>query len=543
MNLIFTFSARVLFSFFILMTSVKSFAQTAVAPQGTGTSADPYIVANLSNLYWVSQNSSSWAAGKYFSQTADIDATTATGWVPIGNSGVRFSGNYNGNGNTISNLTITAAATTANRGIFGYINGATIRNLRVENINLTFSGTSSNYSLGTGSGCFIGQALSNNTIENCSAVNCTSTGVPWYNAIFIGDIGSNGNNITNCNLVGGVINTQSTGALMVGGFVGRIGGSTTFTNCYSCAQVTLVGNGSRLGAFAGQTEHTSGNVIFNKCSSSGSVSAPYSGGFIGMIYGSVAFNDCFSTVSVNGGSGGNIGGFYGWTWSSIPSLSFSNCYSKGSVAGGSPKGGFGGTDAGLSSVTYSNSFWDNQTSGVSTGVGTANRTGLTGATTAAMNSQSTFTAAGWDFTNTWEIASGVNSGYPKFQGYDPSNCSGGSASVTCTVSVASSSPSVCLNSAITSITHSTTGATGIGTATGLPAGLSATWASDVITISGTPTQSGTFSYTIPLTGNCNSTVNATGTITVTSPSTAGTLSGTQAICVAGTSQLTTNGST
>jgi uncharacterized protein (TIGR02145 family) len=37
---------------------------------------------------------------------------------------------------------------------------------------------------------------------------------------------------------------------------------------------------------------------------------------------------------------------------------------------------------------------------------------------------------------------------------------------------------------------------------------------DVITISGTPTAAGTFTYTIPLTGGCGE-VNATGTITVT----------------------------
>ncbi|MFY7887246.1 MAG: LruC domain-containing protein, partial [Dolichospermum sp.] len=61
---------------------------------------------------------------------------------------------------------------------------------------------------------------------------------------------------------------------------------------------------------------------------------------------------------------------------------------------------------------------------------------------------------------------------------------------------------------------STTGATGIGTATGLPAGVTAALASNTITIRGTPTAVGTFNYTIPLTGGCG-TVNATGTITVT----------------------------
>ncbi|MBE0642194.1 MAG: hypothetical protein IH599_09165, partial [Bacteroidales bacterium] len=85
---------------------------------------------------------------------------------------------------------------------------------------------------------------------------------------------------------------------------------------------------------------------------------------------------------------------------------------------------------------------------------------------------------------------------------------------TNTVSVASSTPTLCINTPLTSITHTTSGATGIGTVTGLPGGVSAVWASNTITISGTPTASGTFNYTIPLTGGCG-TVNATGTITVT----------------------------
>ena len=48
---------------------------------------------------------------------------------------------------------------------------------------------------------------------------------------------------------------------------------------------------------------------------------------------------------------------------------------------------------------------------------------------------------------------------------------------------------------------------------GLPAGVNAAWLGNVITISGTPTASGTFNYSIPLTGGCGA-VNATGTITV-----------------------------
>jgi uncharacterized protein (TIGR02145 family) len=82
-----------------------------------------------------------------------------------------------------------------------------------------------------------------------------------------------------------------------------------------------------------------------------------------------------------------------------------------------------------------------------------------------------------------------------------------------TVTAASSTPTTCINSALTAITHTTTRATGIGIATGLPAGVTATWATNTITISGTPTTSGTFNYSIPLTGGCG-TVNATGTIVI-----------------------------
>ena len=99
-----------------------------------------------------------------------------------------------------------------------------------------------------------------------------------------------------------------------------------------------------------------------------------------------------------------------------------------------------------------------------------------------------------------------------------------------TVSAASSTPTVCINTALTPITYTTTGATGIGTPTGLPAGVTTLWASNTITISGTPTVSGPFNYNIPLTGGCG-TVTATGTITVTPNMTVTAASSTPTLCI------------
>jgi hypothetical protein len=114
----------------------------------------------------------------------------------------------------------------------------------------------------------------------------------------------------------------------------------------------------------------------------------------------------------------------------------------------------------------------------------------------------------------------------------------GTASATGTITVLpvmaagspSSTPTLCINTTLTAITHSTTGATGIGTATGLPTGVSAAWGSNAITINGTPTNSGTFNYSIPLTGGCG-TVNATGTIIVNPDMIAGAASSSPTLCM------------
>jgi hypothetical protein len=82
--------------------------------------------------------------------------------------------------------------------------------------------------------------------------------------------------------------------------------------------------------------------------------------------------------------------------------------------------------------------------------------------------------------------------------------------ISLTSAAGTENQTVCINTAITRITYATTGATG-ATITGLPAGVTGSFAGNVVSISGTPTALGTFNYTVTLTGGCK-TVTATGSL-------------------------------
>ncbi len=70
----------------VTVSDVAPVAPTSEAPSGSGTESDPYLISSLNNLYWLSQTSSEWGSGKYFKQTADIDAAI--------NSWNRLNGNW-----------------------------------------------------------------------------------------------------------------------------------------------------------------------------------------------------------------------------------------------------------------------------------------------------------------------------------------------------------------------------------------------------------------------------------------------------------------
>jgi len=162
------------------------------------------------------------------------------------------------------------------------------------------------------------------------------------------------------------------------------GNSGTITNCYSTSSVS--GN-DYVGGLVGWDYS---NCTITNCHSTGSVSGNEKvGGLVGWnsLYGTIS--NCYASGDVSGGE--YVGGLMG---SNLVGT-ITNCYSTGSVSGGNSVGGLVGYNWG-GEVT--NSFWDIETSGQSTS------DGGTGLPTAQMQTRSTFTNVGWDFsTPIWVI--------------------------------------------------------------------------------------------------------------------------------------------
>ena len=80
----------------LIILSCSLLAQTAEQPSGSGTENDPYLITNLENLYWMTENSGEW--DKYYVQTSNIDASSSTAWdeglgfIPLGNNSTKFTG-------------------------------------------------------------------------------------------------------------------------------------------------------------------------------------------------------------------------------------------------------------------------------------------------------------------------------------------------------------------------------------------------------------------------------------------------------------------
>ena len=232
-----------------------------VAPTtGDGTSTNPYQIATLGNLYWLSQTNSVW--DKSFIQIADIYATTTSSWnngsgfSPIGNSTSNFTGTYNGQWHTIIGLTINRSSTD----IVGFF-GSLGTNGTVKNIGLIASSIKGNsyvggvvgvnngilaycYNTGTISGSIgnVGGVVGNNS--SGTITNCYNTGVVSGTEWGIGGVAGNNMGITsNCYNTGTVNGINGD----VGGVAGYNQSSGTITNCYNTGAVSGTNHGGVVG--------------------------------------------------------------------------------------------------------------------------------------------------------------------------------------------------------------------------------------------------------------------------------------------------------
>lgn len=258
-------------------------AQTAVQPAGSGTSGTPYQIATLNNLYWVTQNSSSWSS--YFIQTQNIDASSTSTWdndsgfTPIGNGTTQFGGTYDGGGHTISGLYISRSGTDY-IGLFGYTVGATLDSVGVINEDIKGYGEV---------GGLVGMDYQS-TVSDCYSTGSVG-GSYWY----VGGLAGYNyqSSSVNCCYSSASVSGSSS---WVGGLVGQSYLSSTISNSYSTGSVT--GNGS-VGGLLGYNNSSSVENSYSTGSVTGNTSV---GGLVGDNNGTVS-SSFWNTDSTTTGIG------------------------------------------------------------------------------------------------------------------------------------------------------------------------------------------------------------------------------------------------
>jgi hypothetical protein len=262
-----------------------------------------------------------------------------------------------------------------------------------------------------------------------TSADFSSTGAFYYNGLGFQPIGSglplfSGNYNGNHHLVDSLyINRPSEAAV---GLFSQTTNTVLITNL-GCTNINI-SSSYNVGGMVGYNFGTIRN-----CYSSGTVNGVVSdnfsiGGLVGNNTGLI--ENSYSVANVNGGN--QVGGLVGENFENIY-----NCYSNGTVGGNSLVGGFVGNNdgyiyksycygaivggtlpggfAGENNLNIVNCFWNNQIYSTDN-----SGTGCTGITTVAMQNQTTFTAATWDFigettngtNDVWQMNCTTNNGYP-----------------------------------------------------------------------------------------------------------------------------------
>ncbi len=355
---------------------------------GSGTLVDPYIIQNVTDLQAIEDD-----LAAYYELEGDIDASATSGWnggegfVPIGRGGTAFSGQLDGRGFTISDLTINMPSD-ANIGLFGILdNGAVVRNISMTGVGVTGSDNVGALFGVAGNGAVV-------DIDDCNSAGSVS--ITGSNNSYLGGlIGSIWDGTVDDCWSSCIVDCAATNSgTIVGGLAGR-NVDAAFTNCHTTGSVTS--GGGEVGGLIGRQDDGSCST----CYANGNVVSgdSYVGGLIGRIRNAPTLDDCYArgNATADPTSGVYVGGLIGRNGSGT----IDDCYSTGTAAASGDIGGLIGENFG----TVTNCFWDTEASG------NASSDGGTGKTTAQMKTKSTFTGAGWNFTTIWYM-----DGYPVLSG-------------------------------------------------------------------------------------------------------------------------------
>ena len=323
---------------------------------GTGTAEDPYQIANGAQLAYLasSVNSGETYTGKNFVLTANIDLNGLP-WTPIGNSfsdallegsNYRiFAGNFDGNGYTISKVSIGSETTPFESDVFGLF-GATegkISNLNLDTVSIHgVAKITSGYVIGPAGGLV---GYSAGSIENCHVTGLTMdmnaqdggiAGAYWIGGL-VGAL--DGTQLINeCSVSGSI--TENTGKGSIGGLIGELGKAAKIT--YSRSDVTVnvkadPRGGADVGGFIGKGNgKTDAETVIRNCYATGNVTGgAYTGGFAGGLWG-LNIKNCYASGNVSQAAAA-MASFVGTDASDQDYYgSITNCFATGSVTGSSP---------------------------------------------------------------------------------------------------------------------------------------------------------------------------------------------------------------